>query len=194
MKAREMQAKYDAAHPARQKERHGFRIGIAAAAAVLFCGTVTAGAVSDWDYAALFRKYFSEKTGTEIDYDFSGMGIDIGESYRGEGYTLTVEAVLADQTAVYILYDIALDESVQAQIRRITYFENIMQQAESGAPELLRQLSDYYTSPAWKEDFDRDERGEFPPDLKRGVLSEDGIYAMLEDNRDWHEILNPDID
>ena len=116
MKAREMQAKYDAAHPARQKERHGFRIGIAAAAAVLFCGTVTAGAVSDWDYAALFRKYFSEKTGTEIDYDFSGMGIDIGESYRGEGYTLTVEAVLADQTAVYLLYDIALDESVQAQI------------------------------------------------------------------------------
>ena len=116
MKAREMQAKYDAAHPARQKERHGFHIGIAAAAAVLLCGTVTAGAVSDWDYVALFRKYFSEKAGTEIDYDFSGMGIDIGESYQGEGYTLTVEAVLADQTAVYTLYNIALDESVQAQL------------------------------------------------------------------------------
>ena len=59
---------------------------------------------------------------------------------------------------------------------------------------VVREIEHYYTSPAWKEDFDRDERGEFPPDLKRGVLSEDGIYAMLEDNRDWHDILNPDID
>ncbi len=116
MKAKQMQAKYDAAHPARKKERRGFRVSIAAAAAVLLCGTITAGAVSDWDFAALFRKYFSDKTGTEIDYDFFGMGLSIGESYQGEGYTLTVEGVIADTNAVYLLYNIALDESVQAQL------------------------------------------------------------------------------
>ena len=114
-KARQIQAQYNAQHPARRTKR-GFRIGLAAAAAVILCGTVTAGAVSDWDYAALFRKYFSDRTGTEINYDFSGMGLGIGESYQGEGYTLTVEGVIADTNAVYLLYDIALDESVQAQL------------------------------------------------------------------------------
>ena len=117
MKAKQIQAKYDAAHPARQKGRHGFRIGIAAAAAVLLCGTITVGAVSEWDFAALFRNYFSEKSGSEISYDFSGMGLNIGESYQGEGYTLTVQGVIADTNAVYTLYDIALDESIQKQIR-----------------------------------------------------------------------------
>ena len=114
-KARQIQAQYNAQHPARRTKR-GFRIGLAAAAAVILCGTVTAGAVSDWDYAALFRKYFSDRTGTEISYDFSGMGLGIGESYQGEGYTLTVEGVIADTNAVYLLYNIALDESVQAQL------------------------------------------------------------------------------
>lgn len=114
-KARQIQAQYNTQHPARRTNR-GFRIGLAAAAAVILCGTVTAGAVSDWDYAALFRKYFSDKTGTEISYDFSGMGLDIGQQYEGEGYTLTVEGVIADTNAVYLLYNIALDESVQAQL------------------------------------------------------------------------------
>ncbi len=71
-------------------------------------------------------------------------------------------------------------ESIQAQIRRITYYENLMQQAANGAPELLRQLSDYYGSPAWKRDFAADEAGLLPKELRRGVLSEDGIYHLLE--------------
>ena len=46
--------------------------------------------------------------------------------------------------------------------------------------EDLRALSDYYESPLWREDFEADEAGLLPADLKRGVLSEDGIYNMLE--------------
>ncbi len=71
-------------------------------------------------------------------------------------------------------------ESLRAQTDRITYFENIMRQAENGSPELLQQLSDYYGSPAWKRDFAADEAGRLPKDLKRGVLSQDGIYDLLE--------------
>ena len=71
-------------------------------------------------------------------------------------------------------------ESVQAQIRRITYYENIMHQAENGSRECLGELSDYYTSAAWKRDFAADEAGLLPKDLRRGVLSEDGIYHLLE--------------
>ena len=55
-----------------------------------------------------------------------------------------------------------------------------MQKAEHGSAELLKALSDYYGSPAWKRDFAADEAGHLPKDLKRGVLSEDGIYDLLE--------------
>ena len=42
-------------------------------------------------------------------------------------------------------------------------------------------LEAYYTSPAWRADFEADEAGLLPSDLKRGVLSEDGIYNLLEE-------------
>ncbi len=74
----------------------------------------------------------------------------------------------------------ATPASIQEQIRRITYFENVMKKADNGSPELLRQLSDYYGSAAWKRDFAADEAGLLPKELKRGVLSEDGIYDLLE--------------
>ncbi len=45
----------------------------------------------------------------------------------------------------------------------------------------LSTLESYYTSPAWRTDFEADEAGLLPPDLKRGVLSEDGIYNLLEE-------------
>ncbi len=48
----------------------------------------------------------------------------------------------------------------------------------------VRRLEEYYESPLWKRDFERDERGEIPKDIARGVLSEDGIYNMLEENRE----------
>ena len=70
-------------------------------------------------------------------------------------------------------------ESVREQIKRIAYSENIMQRAENGSAELLGELSDYYGSAAWKRDFAADEAGLLPQKLKRGVLSEDGIYNLL---------------
>ena len=72
-------------------------------------------------------------------------------------------------------------ESIQAQIRRIMYYEDMVHRAENGDPEVLRRLSDYYSSPAWKRDYAADEAGLFPKDLKRGVLSEGGIYDLLNE-------------
>ena len=74
----------------------------------------------------------------------------------------------------------ATPESIQEQIRRVTYYENIMDKARNGSAEMLRQLSDYYGSSAWKRDFAADEAGLLPKSLKRGVLSEDGIHDLLE--------------
>ena len=49
--------------------------------------------------------------------------------------------------------------------------------------EDIRALESYYGSEAWKQDFADDEAHRLPKDLKRGVLSEDGIWNMLEDHR-----------
>lgn len=43
----------------------------------------------------------------------------------------------------------------------------------------LNALTAYYESKQWLSDYELDERGDLPPDLKRGVLSEDGIYNFL---------------
>ena len=47
--------------------------------------------------------------------------------------------------------------------------------------EDVRLLSAYYESPLWREDFEADEAGLLPKDLKRGVLSEDAVYGLLSD-------------
>ena len=73
-------------------------------------------------------------------------------------------------------------EAVEEQVKRVAYYEDIMQQAaKNNSPELLKALSDYYSSPVWKRDFAADEAGLLPKDMKRGVLSEDGIYNLLEE-------------
>ena len=45
----------------------------------------------------------------------------------------------------------------------------------------LDALRDYMDSGQWKDDYEADEAGQVPSDLKRGVLSEDGLYNLLHD-------------
>ncbi len=49
------------------------------------------------------------------------------------------------------------------------------------AQEAIAALSEYYGSDLWKQDFAADEAGLLPEGLKRGVLSEDGIWNLLTD-------------
>lgn len=48
---------------------------------------------------------------------------------------------------------------------------------------LISELEIYYASEEWKQDFEADEAGLLPEKLPRGVLSEDGLYELLEDYR-----------
>lgn len=75
------------------------------------------------------------------------------------------------------------------QLERITRYENMMNEAQTlldagqrseKLSALLGELDAYYQSPQWKRDYADDEAGLLPGDLKRGVLSEDGIYDLLE--------------
>ena len=52
------------------------------------------------------------------------------------------------------------------------------------AQEAIAALNEYYGSDLWKQDLADDEAGRLPADLKRGVLSEDGIWDLLNDARE----------
>ena len=47
--------------------------------------------------------------------------------------------------------------------------------------EMIRSLKFYQESGQWLKDFQCDERGELPFELKRGVLSEDGLYNLMRE-------------
>ena len=82
-----------------------------------------------------------------------------------------------------------LDKATQ----KMDEIERKLADLEAFQPEILT-LEAYYTSSQWKEDLAMDEAGKFPEKLKRGVLSEDGIYNMLERNKELLSRLrdNPD--
>lgn len=62
-------------------------------------------------------------------------------------------------------------------------FEKAIEEYRELQPE-IGKLEAYYSGKQWKDDHAMDERGESPADVKRGVLSEDGIYNMLERNKE----------
>lgn len=47
--------------------------------------------------------------------------------------------------------------------------------------KMLSELTEYYEGGAWLHAYEADEKGLLPRDLKRGVLSEDGVYNLLSD-------------
>lgn len=48
----------------------------------------------------------------------------------------------------------------------------------------LLKLEKYYTSDRWLKDYDDMAAGKLPSDLKCGILSEDAIYDLLNDDTD----------
>ena len=72
-----------------------------------------------------------------------------------------------------------LDVSRQAVDRLAEAFA-----AYEAARKDYQKLSDYYGSARWMEDYEADEAGKLPRDLKRGVLSEDAVYDLITDNHD----------
>ena len=57
------------------------------------------------------------------------------------------------------------------------------------AQEAIAALGKYYGSEEWRQDYADDEAGLLPDGLKRGVLSEDGIWNLLTDCRELNECL-----
>ena len=101
--------------------------------------------------------------------------------------------VLAGKSAPKIIREDSICELLQ--IERIKWMEQRFDKTltaikDKSADSLnaikedVAELSKYYGSELWKLDFAADEAGRFPSGLKRGVLSEDGIWNLLSDYRE----------
>ena len=65
---------------------------------------------------------------------------------------------------------------METRLNRLTEW---LKHRSDDVSEDVRVLDEYYRSPLWRSDFEADEAGELPPDLPRGVLSEDALYNAL---------------
>ena len=83
------------------------------------------------------------------------------------------------------------------QIERISKMESILQDAADTLGQFgsvleryeaiqsqIMALKAYYSSQEWRDDFACDAAGLLPPNLRRGVLSEDEVYDLLLLNRE----------
>ena len=57
------------------------------------------------------------------------------------------------------------------------------------AQDAISTLDGYYGSREWKQDCEADESGKLPAALKRGILSQDGIWNMLADVRELNDAI-----
>lgn len=83
-------------------------------------------------------------------------------------------------------------KSVSEAIVRVTEMEQLFDELtrianfapnklkETAVQETVKKLSDYYAN-EWLSDYELDEKGLLPKTLKRGVLSEDGLYNLLSE-------------
>ena len=75
--------------------------------------------------------------------------------------------------------------------RLVTMIKNMLHTLDNYKESLteIRKLEAYYASDVWKKDFALDEAGKLQKNLERGVLSEDGLYDLLERNKEVMEII-----
>ena len=82
-----------------------------------------------------------------------------------------------------------LREAIDRIERMEALFDRLREALEESAPpismeeyrNLKKALSDYLESGDWLSDYELDEAGLLPSDLKRGVLSQDGLYDLLSE-------------
>ena len=83
-------------------------------------------------------------------------------------------------------------KTVEKAVERIAAMESCFNRlcAAADMPDLLyedaalrsclKELEGYYHGGLWLADYTLDEQGLLPRELKRGVLSQDGVYDLLE--------------
>ena len=77
-------------------------------------------------------------------------------------------------------------ERVRQMEQRFDMLQNVMNTKpdalleDVSIREMLQSLTEYYENGQWLCDYELDETGLLPQDLKRGVLAQDAVYDFLE--------------
>lgn len=118
---------------------------------------------------------------------------------RKEEFLSKVEEIIERDGAFYIhkstgMFRCRVSERQEEMIARIRqmeqYFDEIRKATEKDSKAVYQDealqkkwqaLLLYYEGGQWLKDFECDERGELPRELKRGVLSEDGVYNLISE-------------
>lgn len=93
-----------------------------------------------------------------------------------------------DVTAVQLERIARMEQALDASAEAVSALVSALERYQQTLPA-LQSLTEYYSSPLWMADFEADEMGLLPADLKRGVLSEDAVWNLLADHRNLIEEL-----
>ena len=79
-----------------------------------------------------------------------------------------------------------MNRELELIIRRIEHMERLYDEVrnadrDTDVSEKVHILAEYYESGLWLNDYEADEQGLLPENLKRGVLSQDGLYNLLSE-------------
>lgn len=79
--------------------------------------------------------------------------------------------------------DIKRLEDLERKFDEVSIAVSALEQAlnnYSNVQNHIAELKEYMESGQWQADYEADERGEIPHTLKRGILSQDALYNLLE--------------
>ena len=91
-----------------------------------------------------------------------------------------------------------MNRTTEEAVNRILQMEQLFDQVTDAihhAPQTLhtpsaqtavRTLSEYLSGGDWLNDYELDAQRRLPPTLKRGVLSQDGLYSLLQRVAEFH--------
>lgn len=92
-------------------------------------------------------------------------------------------------------------EQAITRIQTMEMYFDTLQNAYQNNPILIREdailnqylqlLIDYYHNGQWLKDYELDEQGKIPRNLKRGILSQDALYNFFDDIKELYQF---DID
>ena len=83
-----------------------------------------------------------------------------------------------------ILYDDCL-ESIKNLEKSLKEYKRLQKKID--------RLEEYYFSDLWRKDYEDDEKGKIDKSIKRGVLSQDGIYNLLIASDELTEMIRKSI-
>ena len=141
------------------------------------------------DMGLQFSHTLEEQIGGQLKAGFTLL--DLYEDTNGAGplHEKNVPTFIATRSRKPFSPHAAERTFFDAQIARIARYEAMMDAAQAklnagitdtSLAALIAGLEAYYASDDWKLDYAADEAGALPGDLNRGVLSQDGLWNLLE--------------